>query len=120
MPAAPRDNALPAAALAGNAKAYAAVAMAEGRLEAQLQGVRSVLLDAVGEVQREHEQAVQGLRNDNKRLHAALAQAHAREAEYEEKLARAMGAMSSLAGGFLPAKLGGTMGKPKVAFDRQA
>ena len=81
----------------GGAGLSSVVATAEERLEAQLAGVKALLVDSVAAVQREHEGAVAHLRSDNRRLHAALAQARSKEAEYEEKLASAVGAMSGLA-----------------------
>ena len=74
-----------------------AVALAEQRMDAQLGGVRALLMDSIAVVQREHEAAVAALRSENRRLEQALAQSRAREVEYEDKLGRAVGAISGLA-----------------------
>ena len=71
-------------------------AAAEERLDAHMTGVRALLADAMASVQREHEAVVAALRADNKKLHADLVQSRAREADCEERLARAAGLMSSL------------------------
>ena len=73
-----------------------AVAAAEDHMDKQLGSLRGVLVNAIGAVQREHEAVVGGLRADNRRLQAALAKSRAREAQYEEKLSRAVATMSGL------------------------
>lgn len=75
----------------------AQIAYAESRLEAQLSGVRALLHDSIASVQREHEGLVAELRSDNRRLHADLAAARSKEAEYEEKLSTFIQAGAGLA-----------------------
>ena len=87
----------PAPGGGGGGGMASAVALAEQRMDAQLGGVRALLMDSIAVVQREHEAAVAALRSENRRLEQALAQSRAREVEYEDKLGRAVGAISGLA-----------------------
>ena len=73
------------------------VAGAEQQMEEQLRSMRSVLVQSLSALTHESKASEGALRNENRRLQQALAQARAREAEYEDKLKQASQLITGLA-----------------------